>query len=108
MKKITAVALMVLIVQSCNLHSKDETLLAEHKQSNGGKVNIYLVSVGATANDNMQVRKSGQDSPIWVSERYDTLLSSKLINDTAMELIVSAKGIHGEVGKVDTLHVAIK
>jgi hypothetical protein len=48
---------------------------------------VDLVSLGATTNDVMQVRKSHNSTPIWVSEKYDYLESSTLLNDTLLQLV---------------------
>jgi len=42
------------------MFEKDEKLLKEHVKSNGEKIGIYYVGLGATTNDVIQVRKEGQ------------------------------------------------
>ena len=107
MKKITALVIIILTIQGCNLSTKDEKVLAEHNQSNGNKLVVYSVSVGATANDNIQVRQENQNLPIWVSEKYDTLLNSKLVNDTSLELVLGIKKQNNQIFNIDTLHLNI-
>lgn len=96
-----------LTFQGC-IGMTNEKLLASHKLNNGAGFGIYLVEAGATANDNIQVRKGGKNSAIWFTDKYDTLLSSKLINDTSLELVLAAKGIYNTPTKSDTLLVDIK
>jgi hypothetical protein len=107
MKRIALLVLVIIMTQACKLHSTDETILAEYSLNNGNKIKILRVSVGATANDNIQVRKDGQNSPLWVSEIYDTLLFSKLTNDTSLALILGAKGQNDKLNKIDTLNISI-
>jgi len=108
MKKITILSIIILITQSCNLYSKDERLLAELKRTNGTKIKIYFVTVGATANDNIQVRNDGQDNPLWVSEKYNFLSSSKLIGDALLQLIMTDTGYQKNNEKMDTVLVKLK
>lgn len=107
MNKIILLVLVFFLLEACN-DIKEEKLLASHKLKNGGGIGIYYVGVGATANENIQVRRGGKNSPIWFTEKYDTLLSSKLINDSSLELILAAKGIYDKPLKADTLLVDIK
>jgi hypothetical protein len=82
--------------------------LAEHKKSNGEKIKVYYVGLGATTSDVMQVRKSNQDKPLWVSDKYNYLNSSVLINDTSLQLVLSDTGYHNYNNKIDTVFVSIK
>jgi hypothetical protein len=50
-------ALFILFSQGCTMFETDETLLAQHKKSNGEIIKIYYVALGATTNDVIQVRK---------------------------------------------------
>ena len=108
MKKITLLILISLIIQGCNLFSNDEKLLAEHIQANGNKIKIYYVSLGATTNDVLQVRKDGKDTPIWVSDKYNFVASSKLIDDTLLVLVLSDTGYLNKNNKFDTVLVNVK
>ena len=107
MKSIIIIAI-ILFSQGCTLFEKDEKVLGEHKKSNGEKIKIYYVGLGATTNDVMQVRKSNQSSPLWVSEKYNYMESSKLINDTSLQLILSDTGYHNQKIKLDTIYVNVK
>ena len=106
--KILILLLVVSVFNSCNIFEKDERILAEHQRSNGEKIKIYYVSLGATTNDVIQVRKTSQDKPLWVSDGYNYLGNSKLINDTSLQLIVSDTGYNNYNNKSDTIFVHIK
>jgi hypothetical protein len=43
-------------------------------------------------NDVIQVRKANQEKPLWVNEKYNYLESSKLINDTSLQIVLSDTG----------------
>ena len=90
------------------MFSNDEKLLAEHTQTNGNKIKIYYVSLGATKNDILQERKDGQGNPIWVSEKYNFVASSKLIDDTSLLLILSDTCYLNKNNKFDTVLVNVK
>jgi hypothetical protein len=57
--------------------------------SNGETIKVYFVSLGATTNDVIQVRKSNSNNPIRVFENHKYVSSVKLINDTALQLIMT-------------------
>jgi len=105
--KIFSIAILLSLV-ACNLFEKEETSLAEHVCSDGKKVNIYYVGLGATTNDVIQVKKSGYDNPFWVSEKYNYLKSSSLLNDTTLQLILTDTGYHNYNNKLDTIIVKLK
>ena len=107
MKSIIAV-IIVLFSQGCTMFEKDEKLLAEHQKSDGEKIKIYYVGLGATTSDVIQVRKSNQDKPLWVSEKYNYLESSKLITDTSLRLVLTDTGYHNYNNKLDTIIVNVK
>lgn len=107
MKSIIAV-IIILFSQSCTLFEKDEKVLAEHQKSNGEKIKIYYVGLGATTSDVIQVRKSNQDKPIWVNDKYNYIASSKLLNDTSLQLVLSDTGYHNYNNKLDTIIVNVK
>jgi len=88
MKSIIA-AIMILFSHGCTIFEKDETLLAEHKKSNGEKIKIYYVGLGATTNDVIQVRKSNQEKPLWVNDKYNYLKSSKLMDDNSLQIVLT-------------------
>ena len=100
--------LLSCIIQTCNLFEKDEKLLSEHTKANGEKIEIYYVSLGATTNDVIQVRKANQDKPLMVFDKYNYLVSSRLINDTSLQLILSDTGYHNYSNKPDTINVDVK
>jgi predicted Rdx family selenoprotein len=106
--KRSLIALTILTVSSCNLFDKNERLLAEHLKTNGEKINVYYVALGATTNDVIQVRKSNQDSIIWASDKYNHLKDSKLINDTILQMVLSDTGFYIKSTKPDTLNIRIK
>ncbi len=107
MKSIIAI-FIILIIQGCTMFEKDETLLAEYKKSNGEKIKIYYVGLGATTSDVMQVRKSNQHNPLWVSDKYNNLNSSALINDISLQLVLSDTGYHNYNSKIDTVFISVK
>lgn len=106
--KVTITIIFFLFIQGCTLFKKDETLLAEHKKYNGEKIKIYYVGLGATTNDVIQIRKGNQEKPLWVSDKYNFMESSKLINDTLLQLILSDTGFHNYKNKLDTLIINVK
>lgn len=101
------IAFALLTVCGCNLFDKDERLLAEHSKKNGEKISIYYVSLGATTNDVIQVRKSDKDSVIWAKDKYNYLEDSKLINDTILQMILTDTGFNFK-NKPDTINFRIK
>ncbi|MBE2230460.1 MAG: hypothetical protein IAE96_07460 [Chitinophagaceae bacterium] len=107
MKSIIAV-FIILFSQGCTMFEKDETLLAEHKKSNGEKIKIYYVGLGATTSDVIQVRKANQDKPLWVNDKYNYMESSKLINDTSLQIVLSDTGYHNYGNKLDTIIINVK
>jgi hypothetical protein len=102
------VTIIILFSQACNMFEKDERLLAEHQKNNGEKIKIYYVGLGATTSDVIQIRKSNLSSPLWVSEKYNYMESSKLINDTSLQLVLSDTGYHNRNNKLDTILVIVK
>jgi len=93
---------------SCHIFEKNERLLVDHTKNNGEKIEIYYVELGATTNDVIQVRKENQEKPIWVSEKYNYIKSSKLIDDTLLQLVLSDTGYHNYNNKLDTLNINVK
>ncbi len=106
--KALIILMIVFIANSCTLFDKDERLLAEHQKSSGEKIRIYYVSLGATTNDVIQVRKSNQDSSIWALDKYNYLKSSKLIGDTILQMVLSDTGFNNNNNKLDTVIVKVK
>ena len=104
--KISKLILLIPLVASCHIFSKEERLLESHKKSHGEKIEIYYVELGATTNDVIQVRKENQDKIIWVSEKYNYIKSSKLINDTSLQLVLSDTGYYNN--KLDTININVK
>ena len=102
------ILIITLSIHGCSLFEKDETLLAEHKKGNGEKIKIYHIGVGATSKDVIHVRKSSSKTPIWVNDKYNFLESSKLINDSILQLILSDTGYHNLNNKLDTIDVNVK
>lgn len=102
------IIVVIFIANGCNLFDKNERLLAEHQKSNGEKIKIYYVSLGATTNDVIQVRKSNQDSSIWAIDKYNYLKSSKLISDTILQMVLSDTGFNNNSNKYDTVIVKVK
>lgn len=102
------ILMVVFIANGCTLFDKDERLLAEHQKSTGEKIRIYYVSLGATTNDVIQVRKSNQDSSIWALDKYNYLKSSKLISDTILQMVLSDTGFNNNNNKFDTVIVKVK
>ena len=100
--------MIVFTANGCKLFDKDERLLAEHQKSNGEKIKIYYVSLGATTNDVIQVRKSNQDSSIWALDKYNYLKSSMLISDTILQMVLSDTGFNNNNNKFDTIIVKVK
>ena len=106
--KIFIILMIVFIANGCKLFDKDERLLAEHQKSNGEKIEIYYVSLGATTNDVIQVRKSNQHSSIWALDKYNYLKSSMLISDTILQMVLSDTGFNNNNNKFDTVIVKVK
>lgn len=106
-KKIVLITI-VFVLNGCRIFDKDERLLAELQRRNGEKIGIYYVSLGATTNDVIQVRKSTQDNHlIWALDKYNYLKSSKLINDTILQMVLCDTAF-GTQNKLDTLLLKLK
>jgi hypothetical protein len=99
---------MTLFYCGCTIFEKDERILSKHIRNNGEVIQVDYVSLGATTNDVMQVRKSHNSTPIWVSEKYDYLESSTLLNDTLLQLVLGDTGYLGKNKQLDTILVKIK
>jgi hypothetical protein len=97
---------LVMLLQSCTLFEKDEKLLKEHVKNNGEKIRIYYVGLGATTNDVIQVRKEHQEKPLKVFEKYNALVSSQLIDDTILQVVLNDTGYFKNTA--DTFSVNIK
>lgn len=109
MKAIIKLILITFLISSCNNFMIDRQLLADFKTKNGEEVEIIFITAGATANDNMQVKKGGIDRPIWLSEKYNCLKSYNLIGDTSLQLIVAdTPSWNGGRVRFDTLRVSIE
>jgi hypothetical protein len=102
------VIFFILLTQGCTLFKKDERPLVVHKKSNGEKISIYYVGMGATTNDVIQVKKSNQSTPVWVSEKYNYLESSALLNDSTLQIVVTDTGCHNNNNKLDTVIINVK
>ena len=106
MKLIVLVLVNIFIVQ-CTVFKKEETLLAEYICSNGDRIRIYFVAVGATAQDNIQVRKLPNNKIIAAFEKYNYLKTSNLINDSLLQVVLSDTG-YNKTNKLVTLTVRLK
>ena len=99
---------VVVLLASC-INSKDERLLAGYEKNNGEKIKIYYVGVGVAANEVIQVRKSVKGKNeilVRVFEKYDYLESSKMLNDTSLQLVINDTGYFKH--KPDTFIVSVK
>lgn len=105
--KISATLITTLCIYGCTMFTKEEDLLAEHTKTNGEKIKIYYVGLGATTTDVMQIRKSKTDKLLWVNDKYNCLNGSMLINDSTLQIIVGDTGYHN-VSKMDTLIINVK
>ena len=92
----------------CSIFPKQEKLLVKHKRANGDEIGIYQVSMGATTNDAIQVRKTNQDKILWASESYTCLKHSILISDSVLQLTLTDTGYHNYDNPVDTIRVILK
>lgn len=100
--------LFILIVQGCSFFPKEERLLSKNKKSNGEVIKVYYVSLGATTNDVIQIKKANQNKPLKVFEKYNFLKSAQLLNDTSLQLILGDTGYHNFNNKFDTIIVNVK
>ncbi|MCB0716007.1 MAG: hypothetical protein R2796_04950 [Chitinophagaceae bacterium] len=107
-KMLKLFSIFTLSITSCTLFPKEETLLAKCKKSNGEVIKIYFVSLGATTNDVIQVRRANESTPIKVFENYNYLTSAKLLNDTSLQLILTDTAYHDSNRKSDTVIVNVK
>jgi hypothetical protein len=107
MKLTAAVVTLIIFSHGCTLFEKDERLLGEHERTDGRKIKIYFVSLGATTNDIIQVRWPNDDKPVWSSDKYNYLVSSKLIDDFSLQLVLSDTGYHNNNNKLDTIKVTV-
>lgn len=99
---------IILLSQGCTIFEKNERLLATHQKSNGDKILICYVSLGATTNDVIHVKKYKESQPLWVSEKYNFLKRSELINDSSLLLLVSDTGYNNYSNKMDTVLINVK
>jgi len=105
--RLLVVLIVILSFNSCTFFEKEETLLEEHSKANGEKIRIYYVGLGATTRDVIQVRKNNEDQPLWVSDKYNCLNSSKLLNDSSLQIVLNDTG-YLHINKPDTLIIDIK
>jgi hypothetical protein len=105
--KFNVIILAITLIVGCTVFEKEETPLAEHLQANGEKIGIYFVAVGATAQDNIQVRKLRGNKIIATFEKYNYLKRSYLVNDSTLHLIMSDTGYH-KINQFDTLIVKLR
>ena len=104
--KTIVVAVTILILEGCSLFEKDEKPLATHPKSNGEKIEILYVALGATTEDVIQVKRSNRKEPVKVFTKYNCLESSKLLNDTLLQVVVNDTGYFKN--KADTFMVTVK
>ena len=107
MKLIVMITTIVLF-HGCTLFEKDEKLLTEYQKSDGQKIKIYYVALGATTSDVIQVRKANENKAIWVSDKYNYIESSKLLNDSVLQLCVNDTGNHNNRNKIDTIIIDVR
>lgn len=109
MKKVLVIGLATaLLSYSCNIFEKNERLLSEHTKSNGDKIKIYYVGLGATTSNVIQIRVTPSNRGellIKAIENYDYLESSKLINDSLLQIVVNDSGYY--MHKPDTIFVKV-
>jgi hypothetical protein len=96
------------LILGCSIFPKQETLLAKHKRTNGDEIGIYQVSMGATTNDVIQVRKKNQNKVLWVSENYNCLKHSMLISDSILQLALTDTGFNNYSNPIDTINVMLR
>ena len=108
MKSTLIIIIILLCSQGYSNFEKDDKLLIEHQKSSGEKIKIYYVGLGATTNDVIQVRKENQDNPIWVSEKYYFIKSSRMLSDTSLQLVLSDTGYHNYSNRFDTVIADVK
>jgi hypothetical protein len=92
----------------CSIFPKQEILLAKHQKLNGEELGIYHVSMGATTNDVIQVRRVNQNKILWVSENYNCLKHSILISDSILQLVLTDTGFNNYSNVIDTINVSVK
>lgn len=85
---------LITILESCNIYEKEEKVLATHTRSNGTKINIYYVDMGATTKEVIQVRLSNplHEESVLKNFEKNYLQNSKLLNDTTLMLILKDTG----------------
>lgn len=97
--------LIIILLPGCSTFIKDEILLAEHICKDGEKIQIYFVAVGATANENIQVRIGKPNRIIAIYEHYNNLILSTL-DDSVLTLVVT-DSTNKFMKTPDTLHIKI-
>jgi hypothetical protein len=107
-KMLKLFSIVIVSLMGCTFFPKEETLLAKCKKSNGEVIKVYFVSLGATTNDVIQVRRANESTPIRVFENYNYLTSAKLLNDTSLQLILTDTAYHGSNRRLDTVIVNVK
>jgi hypothetical protein len=95
------ILLVAILLVACNFFPKDETLIASHKTSNGQRINIYFVALGATTEDVIQIRKANPDRLLKAYE-HNYLIESKIINSSTLRIILSDTAVNGMSSRIDT------
>jgi hypothetical protein len=102
------VTIFAFLLFGCSIFPKQEVLLAKHKIANGDEIGIYQVSMGATTNNAIQIRKKNQNKILWASENYNCLKHSMLISDSILQLELTDTGYHNYDNPIDTIRVMIR
>lgn len=104
--RLWVILLAILIGLGCTF-SKEEYLLATHNLANGIKVGVYFTAVGATAQDNIQVRSLSNNKRIAVFEKYNFLKESFVLDDSTLQLILCDTG-YSRIYVCDTINVIVR
>lgn len=100
--------IILLCLVGCNFFPKEEMLLSKHQKTNGEELGVYLISLGATTSDVIQVRKTKHNKLLWVSENYNCLKNSVLLSDTILQLALTDTGFNNYSNNIDTIYVPVK
>jgi len=79
---------------SCNLYEKTERPLSSFSTTDGAKISIYYVDMGATTKEVIQVRsnKVYQNNGVIANFDKNCLQESKLLNDSTLFLVLKDSG----------------
>jgi len=110
MKKITILAILIVILFSCDLKTKNERLISTERNSVGVVVKFYYVEVGATANDVIQLRRVTKDGHEVLIKAYEHNLIKdvKFTSKDSLNFVLTDTTSFGLSKKSDTIKIKVE